>query len=162
MGACDYETVAESYLSLGEALAAVRSEPRGSEVPLAQLFVVECGSTPNPVSLGGLLGEAARDEMLEAMAERGVVPVASGAVPPDSLAHLLVYLGLLVLAEARGDETASTARLRIIDDLLVPAIRELRRHGGYCEALLAEAAEEVLGLDMECLGVAVGGAASEE
>lgn len=150
---CRAEALADSYLTLGEALAGVRGEPRGTELAVVQAFVLECGGAPLPISLGALLGGEARAEVIQSMAERGLVPSPISAVPRDSLAHTLVFMGLLAAAEAQGDDTASTLRLRLIDDILKPTIERLRGHGGYCEALLAEALAELVEEDLRCLGV---------
>jgi hypothetical protein len=150
---CSLEAAADSYLSLGEAMAGVRGTPRGSEKPLVQVFIEECSGQVMPASISSLLGRDAALEALEVMADRGLTPSPVRGLPRDSLAHLAVFMGLLAVAEGRGDDTAATARLQLIDDILAPIIERLRGHGGYCEGLLAEALAEVVEEDRRCLGV---------
>ncbi len=151
VSACDLDEVGGAYISLGEYLAGLRSEPSGSEPPMVQAFMAECPG-PLDLSIGDLLGREARQVMVETLNERGLVPVCGLSVSADSLAHALVFAGLLAAAEARGDSTASTVRLRIIDEVLGPAVEKLEG-SDYCGRLLAEAIRSIIEEDSECLGV---------
>lgn len=160
MPPCSLDEIGEAYIALGEHIAGLRGEPSGAEPPLVQAFMLECEGTPN-ISVGELVGKEAREAMIESMSQRGLIPICRPPSPADSLAHALIFAGLLATAEARGDPTASTVRLRLIDEVLVPAVRKLRG-AEYCSALLAEAIESVIEEDLECLGVLDRGGAEED
>jgi hypothetical protein len=149
---CNLDEVGEAYIALGENLAGFREEPSGTEPPLVQAFILECGDEAFNISVGELVGKEAREAMIESMSQRGLIPICRPLSPADSLAHALIFAGLLAAAEARGDPTASTVRLRLIDEVLAPAARKLRSME-YCSSLLAEAIESIIEEDLECLGV---------
>ncbi|MEB3816588.1 MAG: hypothetical protein LRS46_01405 [Desulfurococcales archaeon] len=152
---CSLEEVSEAYIALGEHLAGMRSEPSGSEPPLVQAYMLECPG-PFNLSVGESLGREARSTLTDLLASRGLVPVCSPLAPADSLAHALIFAGLLAAAEARGDSSASTARLRLLDEILVPIVERLEG-GDYCSKLLAEALRAIVDEDFVCLGVSGGG-----
>ncbi len=149
--------VSVSYALLARGLLGSVDEDEASEYHVKGLatdevlfFVAECVGEVSNLSLDSLIPRSTYKYYLETAARSGFRGLVG--IPLDSMSGFLIFMSALAEAELRGDDTVSSVRLRLYEEVVNNLIEAMKSRDEPCLRSLAAAIESVAREDLEVLG----------